>query len=310
MALTLQLFPIWAILFSTIAFAFPQYFIGLKGMIVPLLMMIMLTMGLTLTLKDFSRATQNKKAILIGVLLQFSVMPILAFLLAKGMEFDTPSLIGMVLVGTVAGGTASNVLCYLAKGDVALSITMTAISTLLGVALTPLLTTLLIGELVDIPMMDMLISLLKIVLLPVAVGVMLNRYCHKLITKSLPVLPLLSMFAIVVIIAVVVALNQSKLATIGLFVMLAVVLHNGIGLLLGYFISKRLGCSEQVCRTIAFEVGMQNSGLAVALAMKFFTPSAAVAGSLFSIWHNVSGSVLASHWQKSPPSNNKSNELK
>ncbi|TMO58419.1 bile acid:sodium symporter [Pseudoalteromonas aurantia] len=298
MAITVQLFPIWAILFSTIAFVFPTHFVDLKSMIVPLLMVIMLTMGLTLAPKDFARAAQNKKAILIGVLLQFSVMPLLAFLLAKGMSFDTQSLIGMVLVGGVAGGTASNVLCYLAKGDVALSITMTAISTLIGVALTPILTSLLIGALVDIPITSMLLSLLKIVLLPVTLGVLLNMYCNKLITKSLTVLPLLSMCAIVLIIAIVVALNQAKLETIGFIIMLAVMLHNGIGLLLGYFIPKRLGCSEQVCRTIAFEVGMQNSGLAVALAMKFFTPSAAVAGSLFSIWHNVSGSVLASYWQR------------
>ncbi|MBQ4863900.1 bile acid:sodium symporter family protein [Pseudoalteromonas sp. MMG013] len=299
MAITVQLFPLWAILFSAFAFVFPIYFVDLKSMIIPLLMVIMLTMGLTLTPKDFLRATENKKAIFIGILLQFSVMPILAFLLAKGMNFDTQSLIGLVLVGTVAGGTASNVLCYLAKGDVALSITMTAISTLIGVILTPVLTTLLIGELVNIPIINMLVSLFKIVLLPVTLGVILNLYCNKLITKSLPALPMLSMGAIVFIIAIVVALNQAKLESTGLVIMLAVILHNGIGLLLGYFVPKRLGCDEQVCRTIAFEVGMQNSGLAVALAMKFFTPSAAVAGSLFSIWHNVSGSLLASIWQKS-----------
>jgi BASS family bile acid:Na+ symporter len=298
MASIVKLFPIWAILLSTIAFIFPTYFVDLKNMIVPLLMVIMLTMGVTLGPQDFARAAQNKKAILIGIFLQFSIMPTLAFLLAKGLNFDTQSFIGTVLVGTVAGGTASNVLCYLAKGDVALSITMTAMSTLIGVILTPILTSLFIGELVTMPFTDMLISLLKIVLLPVTIGVLLNIYCNQFITKSLDLLPFLSMCAIILIITIVVALNKTNLETVGFIIMLAVILHNGIGLLLGYFIPKRLGYNEQTCRTIAFEVGMQNSGLAVALAMKFFTPSAAVAGSLFSIWHNISGSILASQWQK------------
>ncbi|CAH9049429.1 Pantothenate precursors transporter PanS [Pseudoalteromonas holothuriae] len=296
MIATVNIFPLWAILLSTIAFFFPTLFIDYKAAIIPLLMFIMLTMGLTLTTKDFARVFKNKKAVWIAVVLQFTVMPLLAFTLASLMHFDTDLLIGMVLVGTVAGGTASNVMCYLAKGDVALSISMTAISTLLGVLLTPLLTSQLIGQVVDIPILAMLSSLLKIVLLPVVAGVLFNHFFARPLAIIKPQLPLFSMSAIVIIIAIIVALNHDKLQSVGLIVLLGVVLHNTLGLLLGYFVPKYLGQDEQVCRTIAFEVAMQNSGLAVALAMKFFTPTAAIAGTLFSIWHNISGSILAGIW--------------
>lgn len=307
-----QLFPLWAIICSVTAYLFPTLFSAFKSGIIPLLMLIMLTMGLTLTTKDFLRVLDNKKAICVSVLLQFTVMPSVAYLIATTMSLETDLLIGMILVGTVAGGTASNVLCYLAKGDVALSISMTAISTLLGVFLTPLLTTLMIGQVVDIQFSDMLISLLKIVLLPVAVGVAFNTLLARPLAHSVinttPILPLLSMLSIVFIIAVIVALNQPKLESIGLVMLVAVILHNTAGLLLGYFIPKRLGFDEKVCRTMAFEVGMQNSGLAVALAMKFFTPAAAVAGTLFSIWHNVSGSILAGIWRRSATSSSDNNK--
>ncbi|MBD1581134.1 bile acid:sodium symporter family protein [Pseudoalteromonas sp. S16_S37] len=294
----IQLFPLWAILLSTIAYMFPELFVGFKEAIVPLLMVIMLTMGLTLTSQDFANVLHSKLAVSLGVVLQFTVMPLLAFAISHLLSFNTELLIGMVLVGAVAGGTASNVMCYLAKGNVALSISMTAISTLLGVILTPLITSALIGQVVDIPVQAMLISLLKIVLLPVTIGVLVNTFCSKALSKATPFLPLVSMAAIIFIIAIIVALNQGKLQSIGLAIFIAVMLHNSAGLLLGYWLPKLFGQSEQVCKTIAFEVGMQNSGLAVALAMKFFTPASAVAGTLFSIWHNVSGSILAGVFSK------------
>ena len=206
----------------------------------------------------------------------------------------------MVLVGSVAGGTSSNVMCYLAKGDVALSITMTALSTLLGVIITPLLVQLLAGKSVDVPVLDMLLSLLKIVLIPVVIGVLANVWLHSLTARLEPLLPLVSMVAIVLIIATVVALNAGQFAAIGPIVALAVILHNGIGITAGYWVSRWLGFDERICRTIAFEVGLQNSGLATALAMKFFTPASAVAGTLFSVWHNLSGSLLAGFWARRP----------
>ncbi|MBY8315452.1 bile acid:sodium symporter family protein [Vibrio fluvialis] len=295
-----QLFPLWAVLFSLCAYFFPSVFVDLKSQIVPLLTIIMLAMGLTLKPKDFLNVVTNKKAIGIGLILQFSVMPLAALLVSLLLGFDPMLTIGMVLVGSVAGGTSSNVMCYLAKGDVALSITMTSISTLLGVVLTPLLVKLLAGQSVDVPAMSMLMSLVKIVLMPVSIGLLCNVLLHSLTEKLEPVLPLISMVAIVMIIAIVVALNASQLATIGPIVALAVILHNSIGLASGYWICRALGFNESICRTVAFEVGLQNSGLATALAMKFFTPASAVAGTIFSIWHNLSGSLLAGYWAKRP----------
>ncbi|MBL4283153.1 bile acid:sodium symporter family protein [Vibrio fluvialis] len=295
-----QLFPLWAVLFSLCAYFFPSVFVDLKSQIVPLLTIIMLAMGLTLKPKDFLNVVTNKKAIGIGLILQFSVMPLAALLVSLLLGFDPMLTIGMVLVGSVAGGTSSNVMCYLAKGDVALSITMTSISTLLGVVLTPLLVKLLAGQSVDVPAMSMLMSLVKIVLVPVSIGLLCNVLLHSLTEKLEPVLPLISMAAIVMIIAIVVALNASQLATIGPIVALAVILHNSIGLASGYWICRALGFNESICRTVAFEVGLQNSGLATALAMKFFTPASAVAGTIFSIWHNLSGSLLAGYWAKRP----------
>ncbi|MEC4087806.1 MULTISPECIES: bile acid:sodium symporter family protein [Pseudoalteromonas] len=294
----IQLFPLWAILLSAFAFYTPEPFVALKASIIPLLAFIMLTMGLTLTPADFRHVLNQPKAVLIGLVLQFSVMPLVALLIALLFQFDADLTLGMVLVGCVAGGTASNVMCFLAKGDVALSISMTAMSTLAGVVLTPLLVELLAGQVVDIPLAGMMLNLLKIVLFPVLTGVLLNYFFSAYIQRLVPLLPLFSVAAIVLIIAIVVALNAATLPTIGPIVALAVVLHNTTGLSLGYLVAKRLGLPETSCRTIALEVGLQNSGLAVALAMKFFAPASALAGTLFSIWHNVSGSVLATWWRK------------
>ncbi|CAG9295985.1 bile acid:sodium symporter family protein [Celerinatantimonas diazotrophica] len=294
----IQLFPLWAILLSVLAFNQPQLFAPLKSQIVPLLTIIMLSMGLTLRGKDFLNVAHSKRAIITGLILQFTVMPFSAVLISHLLNFDTNLTVGMVLVGSVAGGTSSNVMCYLAKGDVALSITMTAISTLIGVVMTPLLVKLLAGHSVDVPTLSMIVSLVKIVLVPVILGILINTYCNRLVTKIEPVLPLVSMVVIITIIAIVVALNHSKLALIGPMVAVAVILHNGIGLAAGYWVCRLLRFNETICRTVAFEVGLQNSGLATALAMKFFTATAAVPGTLFSVWHNISGSCMAGFWSK------------
>jgi BASS family bile acid:Na+ symporter len=293
-----HLFPVWAVLLSVIAFFQPTLFTSLKDFIVPLLTIIMLAMGLTLTAQDFANVSKNIKAVSVGVILQFTVMPIVALLIATLLQFDVNLTVGLILVGAVAGGTSSNVMCFLAKGDVALSISMTAISTLLGVVFTPLLVEVLAGKAVDIPVMGMIISLIKIVLIPVILGVIINTFLHKQVSIIGSSLPLISMIAIVIIIAIVVALNAEKLVEVGAMVAIAVVLHNSIGLLAGYLITKKLGFEEKICRTIAFEVGLQNSGLATALAMKFFAPTAAIAGTIFSVWHNISGSILAGYWSR------------
>ncbi len=294
----IQLFPLWALALSGIALAWPNYFIELKFLIVPLLMAILLFMGLTLSLDNFKRVLTHTQALLVGVALQFIVMPTSALIIATIMGFSTELTIGMLLVGSVAGGTASNLMCYLAKGDVALSITMTSLSTLLGVVLTPLLVTLLAGQDIEIPTSLLLISLLKIVLAPVVLGLVINTFFHKASMALSPSYPYLSMLAIVIIIAIVVALSANKLAEIGGLVLTGVIIHNAIGLSLGYGVGHLLGFSQAIKRTLAYEVGLQNSGLASALAIQFFTPAAALPGTLFSIWHNISGSLLASYWRK------------
>lgn len=301
--MVIQLFPLWAVLLSVLAYVQPDVFIPFKGYILPLLMTIMLAMGLTLSPKDFKQVGKNTKAVGVGVVLQFLVMPVTALCIAMLFGFDSELTIGMLLVGSVAGGTSSNVMCYLAKGDTALSISMTAISTLLGVLLTPWLVSWMIGEAVNVPVQSMLLSLVKIVLVPVAIGVLVNTLAHSLVRAVEPALKYVSMFAIVFIIAIVVALSAGKIASVGALVAAAVVLHNGIGLLLGYWVTALLGFDKRVCRTIAFEVGLQNSGLASALAIKFFTPAAALPGSIFSVWHNISGSLIASYWSRKPLSN-------
>ncbi|MEL0638012.1 MULTISPECIES: bile acid:sodium symporter family protein [Marinomonas] len=304
--MVIQLFPLWAVLLSALAYFQPSLFVDLKSQIIPLLMIIMLAMGLTLSPKDFKEVLKNRKAVMVGVLLQFLIMPIAAFGVAFCFGFNTQLTVGMLLVGSVAGGTSSNVMCYLAKGDTALSISMTAISTLLGVVLTPFLVSLMIGTSVDVPAMSMLLSLVKIVLVPVAAGVLINVFFSDFVRKAEVVLPYISMFAIVLIIAIVVALSSSRLAEVGLIVAAAVIIHNAIGLTLGYWVTYLLGFDKRVCRTIAFEVGLQNSGLAAALAIKFFSPVAALPGTLFSVWHNISGSLLASYWSRRPVEETKS----
>jgi len=189
------------------------------------------------------------------------------------------------------------VVAYLAKGDLALSVSMTLVSTLFAIVLLPFLTWVYIGQMVPVPVWDMLINLLKLILLPILIGISINSFFPKTIIKITPILPLVSMFSIIFIIAIIVALNQQNLATVGFSIIAAIVIHNMIGLGSAYWLCKLLKYPEITARTIAIEVGMQNSGLSVALALKYFTISSALPGALFSIWHNISGSFLAAYWR-------------
>jgi bile acid:Na+ symporter, BASS family len=292
------LFPFWALLFSLLAYWQPGLFVGLKPAILPLLGIVMFGMGMTLTWGHFRAVLQRPAAVGLGVVLQYLVMPLAAWLIAEVLGLPPALMAGLVLVGACPGGTASNVVCFLAKGDVALSITLTTVSTLLAIVMTPLLTDLYVGQKVPVPVGDMLWSIFKIVLVPVTLGVVVNRLLGAKLTRFKPVYPLVSVIAIVVIIAIIVALNRANLSSLGVAVAVAVVLHNLLGLLLGYWIPKALGLPERLCRTLAIEVGMQNSGLGVALAVKYFSVTAALPGAIFSIWHNLSGSVLAGFWSR------------
>lgn len=289
------LFPFAAICFSVFSFSFSELFMPLKGYIIPLLMIIMLGMGLTLNLGDFKTVWHKKFAICIGVFLQFLFMPLIALLVSKMLGFNEALTIGMMLVGTSAGGTASNVITYLAKGDLALSVSMTLTSTLLAIFLMPFLMWVYVGQEINLPAQSMLIDLVKITLIPLFIGVSMNTFLNKFVNLFKPALPVLSMTAIIFIIGVIVAINAKNFKDIGLSVAFAVVLHNVIGMISGYYGAKLFKFDEKTARTIAIEVGMQNSGLSVAMAMKYFTPVSALAGAIFSIWHNISGAIFASY---------------
>lgn len=292
------LFPLWAVLFSIVSYFQPSLVVGFKSWIIPLLILIMFCMGITLKLDDFKRVFKSPKIIALAVVLQFLFMPLFAFLVSKIFNLSDELLVGMILVGAVSGGTASNVIAFLAKADVALSITMTIVSTLLSIIITPYLTLLYVGQTVPVPAFDMLLSILKIVFVPVVIGLILNHFFNKYIEKRHDIFALLSIISIVFIIGIIIGINESKISTIAISLMLAIACHNLLGLITGYYFTKLFGYDKTVCKTVAIEVGMQNSGLAVVLAMKYFTPLSALPGAIFSIWHNISGSILAGIWAK------------
>lgn len=292
-ALTVKIFPVLAVLCSIFACLFPSVLTPLGFLIVPLLGFIMLGMGATLSLKDFSAAIKKPKAVITGFILQFGIMPLTAYVIGHLLHLPKEQLIGLVMVGSVAGGTASNVIAYLAGGDVALSITMTTCSTIGGIFLTPLLSALYLGQTVDVPVWEMFKSILLIVALPVGIGLLINRLMRgkeKILNK---ICPFVSVLGIVFVIAIIMALNADAVKHSGWLILLAVVLHNCIGMALGYFLAKLFRCTRKEAITIAIETGMQNSGLAAALSKQFFGIACALPGAIFSVWHNISGAVFA-----------------
>lgn len=293
-----KLFPVWAILLSIVAYLVPSLFIPLKPSLFLLLGLVMFGMGISLKASDFLRILKSPKPIILGLLLQFICMPFFAWGISTWLQLPLMLASGMLLVGSSPGGTASNVICYLAKGNVALSITITTFSTMLAVVATPALSLLYLGKQVDVPAMKMLMDIVKIIILPVTAGVIVNQLFGRFLNSTKHVFPLISVFAIVLIIAIIVALNQPRLGSIGLILIAAVAMHNALGLFIGYCLPRAVGMDRQTCKTLSIEVGMQNSGLAVALAVKYFAPIAALPGALFSLWHNLTGSLLASYWSR------------
>lgn len=294
-----RLFPVWAILLSVFAYLEPGLFTPLKPGLFFLLGLVMFGMGISLKSDDFIAIIKSPRPILLGLALQFLCMPFFAWAISSWLHLPLMLATGMILVGASPGGTASNVICYLAKGNVALSITITTFSTLLAVVATPLLSLLYLGKQIDVPAMKMLLDILKIIILPVAAGLIINQLFGKYLQSVKQIFPLISVFSIVLIIAIIVALNEPRLGSIGLILISAVALHNAAGLLVGYWLPRVLGLDKRTCKTLAIEVGMQNSGLAVALAVKYFAPAAALPGALFSLWHNLTGSLLAAVWSRS-----------
>jgi BASS family bile acid:Na+ symporter len=281
---------------ALLALAFPEVLGHLKtSLINPLLGVIMFGMGLTLRAEDFRVVFSRPKDVIIGCLAQFTVMPLLAFALSRVFSLNEALTVGVVLVGCCPGGTASNVITYLAKGDLALSVGMTATSTLLAPVLTPLLVWLLVGETVDVNVAGMLLSILWVVILPIALGLLVKRLWPRTTERATAYLPALSSVAICLIVMIVIAANAGKLLSGGWIIVLVVMLHNVLGLAVGYSIGVLLKMTPAKRKAVSVEVGMQNSGLASSLATLHFAayPMATIPGAVFSVWHNISGAIIA-----------------
>ena len=284
------------ILVAALALLSPQTVSFLKTSYVnPLLGLVMFGMGLTLKPADFKVVFSRPKDVLIGCASQFVIMPLLAFLLTKVFQLSPELAVGVILVGTCPGGTSSNVMTYLSKGDVALSVGMTSVSTILAPLLTPLLTLLYAGQRVEVNVVSMFVSIVEVVLLPILLGFVINRFFHSFTQNAVRVLPLISTTAIVAIVAAVVSANSAKILTSGLLILVVVILHNLLGYAAGYMVARLLKLDTAKCRAISIEVGMQNSGLATSLATTHFAqyPLATIPGAVFSVWHNISGAILA-----------------
>lgn len=292
------LFPVLILGAGVVGYLFSDALSGLAGHINPLLGLIMFGMGLTLRWPDFALVLSRPIPVILGVAAQYGIMPLLGWSVATLLGLPDEIAVGVILVGCVPGGTASNVVSYLARADVALSVTMTSVSTLLAPILTPLLTLWLVGARLPVDAGGMALSMVQIVLIPVVLGLLIRAFLPRLVERVLPGLPWFSVALISLVVAIVVSLSADRIVAAGLVVLAAVVLHNGLGLLIGYLIGRLTGQSERASRTVAIEVGMQNSGLASGLAATFFTPTAALPGAVFSVWHNLSGALLAAYLRR------------
>ena len=283
------------IIFSVIAFFYPKGFSWATNYTSIFLGTAMFGMGLTIKADDFRIVFTRPKDLCIGFVLQYTVMPLAAFALAKAFGLSADLALGVILVGCCQGGTASNVITEGAKGDVPLSVGMTIVSTLLAPLCTPVLVYFLAGSWVEVSLVTMMISVVKVVLIPVLAGILIYRIFPKQVDAVRELLPLISVVAIVMIISGIVGSNAEKIMTCGLLVMVVVAIHNGIGLLLGTGVAKLLKLEEKKVTAIGIEVGMQNSGLAISLATANFAanPLATLPGAIFSVWHNISGTIYA-----------------
>ncbi|WP_338751066.1 bile acid:sodium symporter family protein [Bacillus sp. FJAT-52991] len=293
-------FAVWVILTALISFFVPAPFVVFQGYITILLGVVMFGMGLTLKAVDFKIILTKPLPVIIGVCAQFMIMPLTAFAIAYLLNLPAELAAGLVLLGSVPGGTASNVMVYLAKGNVPLSIAMTSVSTLLAPVATPFILLWLAGQWMPVDPMAMFMSIIQVIIIPIVLGVTVRKFVPSFVDKSVHVIPLISVLAIMMIVAAVVAGNVETLASAGLIIFIAVVLHNAFGLLLGYITARVLGLDESTRRAISIEVGMQNSGLGVALATAHFGPLAALPSVVGSVWHNISGPILATYWSKKP----------
>lgn len=289
-------FAIWVLVAAGLAIWIPEYFTWIGGYITILLGIVMFGMGMTLKLNDFKLILQHPKGVIIGIVSQFVVMPLLAFALAKIFNLPPEIAVGVILVGCCPGGTSSNVMTFLAKGNTALSVTITSCTTLLAPFVTPALIYLLASEWLPVSFMAMFMSVIKVVLIPIILGIIAQFLFKPLVEKSVDILPTVSVAAIVMIVAAVVSGSRDRILETGLIIFAIVILHNGLGYLLGFLVAKLFKLQYDDQKAVSIEVGMQNSGLGAQLAMTHFDPVSAVPSAIFSFWHNISGPILATYW--------------
>ena len=296
-----QWMGVLVLLVGAVALFLPESFIWIETKTInPMLGVIMFGMGLTLSPKDFKIVLSRPKDILIGCLAQFTIMPLLAWLLTLAFSLPKELALGVILVGCCPGGTASNVITYLAKGDLALSVGMTACSTLLAPIVTPLLVLLTAGTMVEVDKLGMLLSIVYVVIAPIIVGLLCQRFIPRITKAVTPYLPAFSSLAIALVVGIIVSHNADRLMLGGMIVILVAMLHNLLGLSLGFTIGRLLRLEKPKCVALSIEVGMQNSGLASSLANMHFAayPLATVPGAIFSVWHNISGALAARSFQR------------
>ncbi|MFI9033172.1 bile acid:sodium symporter family protein [Staphylococcus pasteuri] len=289
-------FIFWMLFAAVLGFIFPSHISILGGFVPYLLGIVMLGMGMTIDPKDFKIVLQSPKPVIIGVILQFTIMPTLAFLIAKGFQLPPEIAIGVILVGCCPGGTSSNVMSYLAKANVALSVAITSVSTLIAPFVTPALIYIFAHEWLKVSFASMLWSVVQVVLIPIIIGFVFQKVARRFVQKTATALPLISVIAISLILAAVVAGSKTQILKTGLLIFVVVILHNILGYTIGYVLAKVFRMDYKDKKAVAIEVGMQNSGLAVSLATVHFSPLAAVPGAVFSLVHNISGPILAKYW--------------
>lgn len=299
-------FTIGAVAAVVVGMCYPQYFqqIGdfkFTRLIVPLIQLIMFTMGTEMSLKDFEGVIKTPKAVVIGLVSHFTIMPLVGFSLAKGFGFEPEIAAGIILIGSVPSGVTSNVLAFIAKANMPLSVTIATISTLMAPFMTPLLMKLLAGQFVQIDFVAMMLHVIQIIILPIALGLIINRLIRNGIKWLQTVMPILSMMGVLMMLIVIVSSGRDALLNIGPLLFLASVIHHSTGYLLGYWSSRLMGLDEPTCRTISLEVGMQNGGLASGIALQMGKVATVGLASAISVpWMTISGSLLANWWRNKP----------
>lgn len=297
-------FSLW--IFASVSFSmfYPQYLTSwggykLSNLIVPLIQLIMFGMGTQLSLSDFAGVLKRPRGVLVGMLCQFSIMPLVGISLALAFDFPAEIAAGVVLIGSCPGGVASNVMAFIAEADLALSITLTSVATMVSPFATPFLMQLLAGQFVPIDTIGMMLSILNMIIAPIILGLVFNYFLHGKAKWLDDIMPIVSMVGIAFIIAVITAAGRESLISIGLLLIVAAIIHNALGYFFGYWGGRILGMDEKSCRTIALEVGMQNGGMASGLAQEMGKiATVGLAPAVFGPWMNISGSTLANWWRR------------